>query len=229
MACVPPGKSRNTRRSALSGGEKSMAALALIFAIQDYEPSPFYYFDEVDQNLDPFNSGRIATLCRIRSERAQFIMVTLRKVSLSLADHHIGITHAGDGCSRRITDFDRTAAIELSEELEAEKRAQEESKAEKDAMPDLPDPREMPKVPEPLQTPASLGGLAERAGIDTEVDGDESDPNDESDSVMESLRERTGEWTEDIDEKEKVIFHDMEDTEEAMEDPSHQQVDANEV
>ena len=229
MACVPPGKSRNTRRSALSGGEKSMAALALIFAIQDYEPSPFYYFDEVDQNLDPFNSGRIATLCRIRSERAQFIMVTPRKVSLSLADHHIGITHAGDGCSRRITDFDRAAAIELSEELEAEKRAQEESKAEKDAMPDLPDPREMPKVPEPLQTPASLGGLAERAGIDTEVDGDESDPNDESDSVMESLRERTGEWTEDIDEKEKVIFHDMEDTEEAMEDPSHQQVDANEV
>ena len=101
-----------------------MAALALIFAIQDYEPSPFYYFDEVDQNLDPFNSGRIATLCRIRSERAQFIMVTLRKVSLSLADHHIGITHAGDGCSRRITDFDRAAAIELSEELEAEKRAQ---------------------------------------------------------------------------------------------------------
>ena len=229
MACVPPGKSRNTRRSALSGGEKSMAALALIFAIQDYEPSPFYYFDEVDQNLDPFNSGRIATLCRIRSERAQFIMVTLRKVSLSLADHHIGITHAGDGCSRRITDFDRAAAIELSEELEAEKRAQEESKAEKDAMPDLPDPSQMPKVPEPLQTPVSLGGLAERAGIDTEVDGDESDPNDESDSVMESLRERTGEWTEDIDEKEKVIFHDMEDTEEAMEDPSHQQVDANEV
>ena len=96
-------------------------------------------------------------------------------------------------------------------------------------MPDLPDPREMPKVPEPLQTPASLGGLAERAGIDTEVDGDESDPNDESDSVMESLRERTGEWTEDIDEKEKVIFRDKEDTEEAMEDPTHQQVDANEV
>ena len=229
MACVPPGKSRNTRRSALSGGEKSMAALALIFAIQDYEPSPFYYFDEVDQNLDPFNSGRIATLCRIRSERAQFIMVTLRKVSLSLADHHIGITHAGDGCSRRITDFDRAAAIELSEELEAEKRAQEESKAEKDAMPDLPDPRDMPKVPEPLHTPASLGGLAERAGIDTEIDGDETDSAEESDSVMDSLRERTGEWTEDIDEKEKVIFHDTEDSEEAMEDPSHQQVDANEV
>ena len=83
MACVPPGKSQNTRRSALSGGEKSMAALALIFAIQDYEPSPFYYFDEVDQNLDPFNSEKIAALCRMRSGMAQFIMVTLRKVSLN--------------------------------------------------------------------------------------------------------------------------------------------------
>ena len=228
MACVPPGKSRNTRRSALSGGEKSMAALALIFAIQDYEPSPFYYFDEVDQNLDPFNSGRIATLCRIRSERAQFIMVTLRKVSLSLADHHIGITHAGDGCSRRITDFDRAAAIELSEELEAEKKAQEESKAEKEAMPDLPDPQNMPKVPEPLENPASLGGLAERAGIEK---GAESHGTvaEEEDSVIGSLRERTGDWTEDIDEKEKVIFHNNSDTEDAMEDSQNQEVDANEV
>ena len=63
MACIPPGKSKRTRRSFLSGGEKSMAALAFVFAIQDYEPSPFYYFDEVDQNLDPFNAERIATLC----------------------------------------------------------------------------------------------------------------------------------------------------------------------
>ena len=85
------------------------------------------------------------------------------------------------------------------------------------------------EFPNPLQTPASLGRSAERAGIDTEVDGDETDSNDESDSVMESLRERTGEWTEDIDEKEKVIFQDKEDIEEATKDPTHQQVDANEV
>lgn len=224
MACVPPGKSRNTRRSALSGGEKSMAALALIFAIQDYEPSPFYYFDEVDQNLDPFNSGRIATLCRIRSERAQFIMVTLRKVSLSLADHHIGITHAGDGCSRRITDFDRAAAIELSEELEAEKKAQEESKAEKESMPELPDPSNMPKVPEPLQTPVSLGGLAERAGVDSLGESEVLENAAAEDQVIESLRERTEEWTEDIDEKEKVIFNDSQDENEALEEDP-QQVD----
>ena len=56
---------------------KNQWLLSLIFAIQDYEPSPFYYFDEVDQNLDPFNSELIASLCLMRSQRAQFIMVTL--------------------------------------------------------------------------------------------------------------------------------------------------------
>ena len=168
MACVPPGKSQNTRRTALSGGEKSMAALAMIFAIQDYEPSPFYYFDEVDQNLDPFNSERIAALCRMRSQMAQFIMVTLRKVSLTLADHHIGITHAGDGRSQRITDFDRAAALDMSEEIEAEEMARAASDAEKRAMPDLPKPEEMPRTPDPLESPKSLGGLAERAGVDVE-------------------------------------------------------------
>ena len=187
-----------------------MAALALIFAIQDYEPSPFYYFDEVDQNLDPFNSGRIATLCRIRSERAQFIMVTLRKVSLSLADHHIGITHAGDGCSRRITDFDRAAAIELSEELEKEERAQAESKAELESMPELPKPEDMPKVPEPLGAPKSLGGLAERAGV--EVDEEEIEGHVPTEGSMDSLRERTEDWSEDIEERDQVEFPDESST-----------------
>ena len=95
-------------------------SLSLIFAIQDHDPSPFYYFDEVDQNLDVPNSKLIATECRNRSEAAQFIMVTLRKVSLELADHHIGITHGGDGCSRRIVDFDRDRAIELGAQAEKE-------------------------------------------------------------------------------------------------------------
>ena len=196
MACVPPGKSQNTRRTALSGGEKSMAALALIFAIQDYEPSPFYYFDEVDQNLDPFNSEKIAALCRMRSGMAQFIMVTLRKVSLTLADHHIGITHAGNGCSQRITDFDRAAALDLSDEIEAEERARTESEAEKEAMPELPSPSDMPKTPEPLPTPSSLGGLADRAGADVHAGG--ADAIDEIQGGFQSLIERSEEASEDI-------------------------------
>jgi len=196
MDCVPPGKNSKTRRNLLSGGEKSMAALALIFAIQDYEPSPFYYFDEVDQNLDPFNSELIASLCLMRSQRAQFIMVTLRKVSLNLANHHIGITHAGDGCSRRITDFDRAAALQMSEEIEKEEAARKQSDAERSEL-ILPDPNKMPRVPEPLGTPKSLGGLAGRAGVDLENDSAEEILPTENNN-LDSLRERTEEWGEDI-------------------------------
>ena len=203
MDCVPPGKSKHTKRSMLSGGEKSMAALALIFAIQDYEPSPFYYLDEVDQNLDPFNAGRIAALCRMRSQRAQFMMVTLRKVSLTLADHHIGITHAGDGRSRLISEFDRAAAIEMGEEFEAERKSQAEAKAEREAMPELPDPEGMPRIPEPLGTPKSLGGLAERAGVET-LEGDAEEGIEAGDGTLGSLRDRTDDWTEDMEERETI-------------------------
>ena len=216
MDCVPPGKSKNTRRSMLSGGEKSMAALALIFALQDYEPSPFYYLDEVDQNLDPFNAERIATLCRMRSQRAQFLMVTLRKVTLTLADHHVGVTHAGDGRSRLITDFDRATALEMGEQFEAERKAQEESAADKESMTDLPDPENMPRAPEPLGSPKSLGGLADRAGVEIEGDEEVADTDEEVDT-MDSLRERTDEWTEDMEERESVLVNETEDDEEEVE------------
>ena len=216
MDCVPPGKSKNTRRSMLSGGEKSMAALALIFALQDYEPSPFYYLDEVDQNLDPFNAERIATLCRMRSLRAQFLMVTLRKVTLTLADHHIGVTHAGDGRSRLITDFDRATALEMGDQFEAERKAQEESAADMESMPELPEPEDMPRAPEPLGTPKSLGGLADRAGVEIE-EGEEAIEEATEVETMDSLRERTEEWTEDIEERESVITEEPEDAEQPEE------------
>ena len=185
----PKGKSSNVTRHQLSGGEQSVAALALIFAIQDYDPSPFYYFDEVDQNLDSVNAECIAKMCRERSKRAQFIMVTLRKVSLQLADHHIGITHGGDGCSRRIVDFDQEQAIALGEQAlkEAEsaaatnqKRAEEEEKGL----------AEMPTVPEPLPSPQSLGGLLKHMVEDESIA---------------SLTERTLDTNEDIEERAKLV------------------------
>ena len=185
----PKGKSSNVTRHQLSGGEQSVAALALIFAIQDYDPSPFYYFDEVDQNLDSVNAECIAKMCRERSKRAQFIMVTLRKVSLQLADHHIGITHGGDGCSRRIVDFDQEQAIALGEQAlkEAEtaaatnqKRAEEEEKGL----------AEMPTVPEPLPAPQSLGGLLKHMVEDESIA---------------SLTERAIETNEDIEERAKLV------------------------
>ena len=210
MWCQPRGKSSKSKLSLLSGGEKSMAALALIFAIQDYEPSPFYYFDEVDQNLDAYNAEHIARLCRLRSQRAQFIMVTLRKVSLQLADHHIGITHAGDGCSRRITDFDREQAIELGEAAEAELAAAEatlEKKAELTQY--LPDPANMESAPEELPTPASLGGslLDAEESNESEVEvvsieeGPEIIENDGPDVTIVSLADRAADGKEDMDEK----------------------------
>ncbi len=171
MWCQPPGKSARSRLEALSGGEKSMAALALIFAIQDYDPSPFYYFDEVDQNLDAFNAERIAQLCRQRSARAQFIMVTLRKVSLQLADHHIGITHAGDGCSRRIANFDKDKAIEVGEAALAENKAMDDRQsAMRGRMGELPTSDDMPNVPEEIETPTSLGGTISKENLEQGTD-----------------------------------------------------------
>ena len=192
----PRGKSSKVSRQQLSGGEQSMAALALIFAIQDYDPSPFYYFDEVDQNLDAYNAERIAKMCRERSKRAQFIMVTLRKVSLKLADHHIGITHGGDGCSRRILDFDRERAIALGEA--ALKEAQKDAdKNESRIMDAVSAAQDMPEVPEALAVPRSLGGL-----LNHMHDGTPSTSSTEA--SLGGLMERTSELTEDINERAEV-------------------------
>ena len=192
----PRGKSSKVSRQQLSGGEQSMAALALIFAIQDYDPSPFYYFDEVDQNLDAYNAERIAKMCRERSKRAQFIMVTLRKVSLKLADHHIGITHGGDGCSRRILDFDRERAIALGEA--ALKEAQKDAdKNESRIMDAVSAAQDMPEVPEALAVPRSLGGL-----LNHMHDATPSPPSTEA--SLGGLMERTSELTEDINERAEV-------------------------
>lgn len=80
---------------AISGGEKTLAALSLIFAIQDYRPSPFYYFDEVDAHLDEANARRVGELIKERSKKAQFIVVTLREVLASFADKVIGVSGRG--------------------------------------------------------------------------------------------------------------------------------------
>ena len=145
MEARPAGKRKGTRLSSLSGGEKSMVALAFIFAVQRYDPSPFYYLDEVDQNLDSDNAQLIAELCREVSHEAQFIMVTLRKVSLQLADHHIGVTHAGDGISRLLMDIDQDRAIELGQAAleESDSSSQKQELSSK-----LPQQKDMPLVSE---------------------------------------------------------------------------------
>jgi len=84
---------------AMSGGEKTLAALSLIFAIQEYKPSPFYYFDEVDAHLDEANARKVGELIKEKSGKAQFIVVTLREVLASFADKLIGVSARG-GVSR---------------------------------------------------------------------------------------------------------------------------------
>jgi chromosome segregation protein len=92
----PKGK-KITRLEALSGGEKSLTALALVFAIQQYAPSPFYVLDEVDMFLDGVNAEKVAQLVKGNSDKAQFLMVSLRKVTLKEADHVYGVTMAAEG------------------------------------------------------------------------------------------------------------------------------------
>ncbi len=99
---------------AMSGGEKTLAALSLIFAIQEYKPSPFYYFDEVDAHLDEVNARKVGELIREKSKEAQFIVVTLREVLASFADRLIGVSARG-GVSRVFPVKNLSAVLEESE------------------------------------------------------------------------------------------------------------------
>ena len=95
----PPGKGIK-RLNSLSGGEKSLTALALIFAIQQYDPSPIYLLDEVDMFLDGVNAEMVGRIIKRNSTSAQFIVVSLRKTTIKFADYLIGVTHRKDGISR---------------------------------------------------------------------------------------------------------------------------------
>ncbi|MEM0144465.1 MAG: chromosome segregation protein SMC [Thermoplasmata archaeon] len=95
----PKGK-KMIRLEALSGGEKSLTALTFILAIQQYDPSPFYLFDESDMFLDVWNAENIGRIMKENSKNAQFIVVSLRKAVLKYADHLIGVTITQDGISK---------------------------------------------------------------------------------------------------------------------------------
>jgi len=92
--------------SALSGGEKSIASLGFIFAIQHYDPSPFYVLDEVDMFLDGVNAEIVSRMIKQKSEYSQFIMVSLRKVALKEANHVYGVTMRDTGVSEMIGNID---------------------------------------------------------------------------------------------------------------------------
>ena len=90
----------NQKLAGMSGGEKSLTALAFVFAIQKYMPSPFYAFDEVDMHLDGPNVERLAEIITNQSKTAQFVVVSLRKPMLDNADRMIGVTQKDKGVTK---------------------------------------------------------------------------------------------------------------------------------
>jgi chromosome segregation protein len=99
---TPAGKSMK-RLSLLSGGEKSMTALAFLFAVFLARPCPFYILDEVEAALDDLNIDRFLHLLRRYAERAQFIVVTHQKRTMEAADCLYGVSMGGDGVSKVIS------------------------------------------------------------------------------------------------------------------------------
>jgi chromosome segregation ATPase len=99
---TPAGKSTK-RLSLLSGGEKSMTALAFLFAVFLARPCPFYILDEVEAALDDLNLDRFLELLRRYSDRAQFIVITHQKRTMEAADWLYGVSMGGDGVSKVIS------------------------------------------------------------------------------------------------------------------------------
>ena len=87
----------------LSGGERALTALALVLALQQVSPSPFYVFDEVDAALDEANIAQFAKLLQRRAETSQFVVVTHNLTTMSTASILYGVTQDGDGSSRLLS------------------------------------------------------------------------------------------------------------------------------
>ena len=99
---TPAGKATK-RLTLLSGGEKSLTALAFLFAVFLARPCPFYILDEVEAALDDLNIDRFLTVLRSFSDRAQFIIVTHQKRTMEAADCLYGVSMAGNGVSKVVS------------------------------------------------------------------------------------------------------------------------------
>ena len=107
----PPGK-RNSTIHLLSGGEKALTAIALVFSIFRLNPAPFCMLDEVDAPLDDVNVGRYASLVADMSKNVQFVYITHNKISMEIAEQLMGVTMNEPGVSRLVTvDVDEAAQL----------------------------------------------------------------------------------------------------------------------
>lgn len=113
MAC-PPGK-RNSTIYLLSGGEKTLTALALVFSIFSLNPAPFCLLDEVDAALDDANVVRFARLVKSMSNQTQFIFISHNKIAIEMGEHLIGVTMNEPGVSRLVSvDVQKAVALASS-------------------------------------------------------------------------------------------------------------------
>jgi chromosome segregation protein len=110
----PPGK-RISSIQLMSGGEKALTAVAMVFAIFELNPAPFCMLDEVDAPLDEANVRRFAALVKQMSEKVQFIFITHNKTTMELADNLIGVTMREPGVSRTVA-VDVNAATQMARE-----------------------------------------------------------------------------------------------------------------
>jgi chromosome segregation protein len=113
----PPGK-KNSTIHLLSGGEKALTALALVFALFRLNPAPFCLMDEVDAPLDDSNTERFCNLVKKMSERTQFLFVSHNKITMEMAQQLIGVTMQESGVSR-IVEVDIEAAMRMHDQVMA--------------------------------------------------------------------------------------------------------------
>jgi chromosome segregation protein len=116
ISAQPPGK-KNSSIHLLSGGEKALTALALVFSLFKLNPAPFCLLDEVDAPLDDSNTERFCDLLRKMSDQTQFVFVSHNKITMELAQQLIGVTMQEQGVSR-IVSVDLEEAVKLSEVAE---------------------------------------------------------------------------------------------------------------
>ena len=111
----PPGK-KNSTIQLLSGGEKALTAIALVFAMFRLNPAPFCLLDEVDAPLDDTNTERFCQMVRKMSENTQFLFVSHSKITMELAQQLVGVTMQESGVSR-IVEVDMEEALRMREQI----------------------------------------------------------------------------------------------------------------
>ena len=109
----PPGK-KNSTIHLLSGGEKALTAIALVFSLFQLNPAPFCLLDEVDAPLDDANTGRYADMVLKMSKNTQFVFISHNKITMEIASQLIGVTMQEQGVSR-IVAVDLEAAATMVE------------------------------------------------------------------------------------------------------------------